>query len=214
MRARFLSGAASGAGLVFITIVFMTIVLVIMGYSSIAWANQGTRAVQESVVRNQKFYYLDGKGTEFIAHMDALLLNAQMLTNEYIESGAYAGLTHPHVQLPMQTFIREGSASAANSTEFLNQVIEMVFFLYADRELEALSEVYSDVVITVAREYTNDFENVRALIADITFTHPQAYNLHLSITVSVNSYNAFRHEIGEGNTATRYRITSWRLWQS
>ena len=211
MRARFLSGAVGGA--IFIVIIFMSIVLVGMGYSSITVANQGIRTAEESVLYNQKFYYLDGRGAEFIAHMDTLLLNAQNLTNEYIESGAYAGLTHPHLQLPMQTFIREGSA-AANRAVFLDSAVEMLFFFYADRELEALAEVYPDAVITATSEYISDFENVRALIADITFTHPEAHNLHLSITVSVNSYNAFRHEIGTGNAATRYRITSWRLWSS
>jgi len=211
MRIRFLSGAAGGA--VFITIIFMTIVLVGMGYSSIAAASQGVKEAQESTLDNQNFYYLDGRGAEFMAHLDALLLNAQNLTNEYIESGAYAGLTHPHIQLSMQTFIREGSA-AANRAEFMDSVIEMLFFLYADRELEALSEVYPDVIITATREYIGEFDNVRALIADITITHPETHDLHLSITVSVNSYNSYRQEIGAGNAATRYRITSWRLWRS
>jgi len=212
MRVRFLSGTMSGA--IFAVIVFMAVTLAAMGYSSIADANRSVRATEESVLRNQKFYYLDGMGVEFIAHLDTLLLNAQKLTNEYIESGAYTGLTHPHLQLQVQTFIREGTAAATNRTEFLDSIIEMLFFFYADRELEALTDIYSDVVITATREYINDFENVRALIADITITHPEAHNLHLSITVSVNNYNAFRQEQAAGNAAMRYRITSWRLWQS
>jgi len=212
MRARFLSGTAGGA--VFIIIVLMAATLAVMGYSSIEIANRSVRVTEESVARNQKFYYLDGMGVEFVAHMDTLLLNAQKLTNEYIESGSYTGLTHPHLQLSMQTFIREGSAAATNRTEFLDSITEMLFFLYANRELESLAGVYSDVVITTTREYINDFENVRALIADITLTHPEAHNLHLSITVSVNSYNVFRQEQVAGDTSARYRITSWRLWQS
>ena len=213
MRAKSLSGAANGA--VFIVIMLMAVTLSVIGYSSIAEANRSVRAAEERVANNQKFYYLDGMGVEFIAHMDALLLNAQELTNEYIESGAYTALTHPHLQLSMQTFIREGNTAATNQAEFLDSIIDMLFFLYADKELEALTQLYSDVVITATREYINDdFDNVRALIADITITHPEAHDLHLSITVSVNSYNAFRQEQSVGNTATRYRITSWRLWHS
>jgi len=211
MRIKFLSGALSGA--IFIVIIFMLIILAAMGYSGMMATNANLSASAESIEHNQKFYYLDGEGLKFIAHMDTLLLNAQNLTNEYIGSGAYTRLTHPDLPLSMQTFIREGYSDGGGA--FLEQVIEMLFLFYADRELEGLREIYPSVVITAPSEYANGFDNVRSLFADITITHPQVYNFHLSITVGVNSYNEFRYEHRAGNTfATRYRITSWRLWES
>jgi len=213
MRIKFLSGALSGV--IYILIIFAAIALLTMGYFSITASSVGIRAANESLEQNRKFYYLDGRGHEFIAHMDALLLSAQNLTNEYIESESYRRLTHPDLPLPMQTFIREGYNSASNSAAFLEQVIETLFFFYADRELERLRDTYPDVILTVPGEYANDFFNVRGLLGDITLTHPHTHDLHLSITVSVVNYNTFRAAQSVGNTgASRYRITSWRLWQN
>ena len=212
MRIKFFSGALSGA--VSIVIIFATIVIVAMGYFSIAAGNISAVQSNEVLDWNRKFHYLDGRGHEFLAHMDTFLLRAQNLTNEYIESGSYRRLTHPDLPLEMQTFIREGH-TADGSEAFFEQIIEMLFFFYADRELEQLREIYPSVIITVPSEYANGFVNVRGLLGDITLTHPQAQEMHLSIVVSVVNYNTFRAAQRAGNTdATRYRITSWRLWES
>jgi len=211
MRIRFLSGMTSGV--VFIVIVFMTIVLAFLGYSSMTVTNENVRLAEQSALQGQKFYYLDGMGVEFIAHMDAILLDAQNLTNKYITSGSYRNLTHPDLPLPKQTFIREGHA-AGNEAAFLEPIIDILFFFYAERELERLRSVYPSVVITAPSEYLNGFDNIRSLLADITLTHPEAQNMHLSITLSVINYNVFREDAATSNVGSRFRITSWRLWES
>ena len=209
MRVKFLPSAFSGV--MFIIVIFMTIVMSAMVYSSMSAAGRNVSAAMQAAKQQREFHQLDGLGVEFLAHMDTALLNAQMLTNEYIESGAYQNLTHPDFSLYMQTFIRESSSGAA----FLEQAREMLFFAYADMEFERLREMYPGVVITGVRDEENGFENVRSLFTDITLTHPENRSLHLSITISVIGYNAFLTEQNAGNTdATRYRITAWRVWES
>ena len=209
MRIRFLKSAFSG--ILFIIVILMTIAMGAMVYSSMSAASSNISASRKAITRQHEFHYLDGLGAEFIAHMDTALLNAQRLTNEYIESESYNRLTHPDFTLDKQTFIREGSNDAA----FLEQVSEMLFFAYADRELDKLRDIYHGVVITVIRDEEHGFESVRSLFTDITLTHPENKGLHLSITASVGSYNTFRIEQSLGNNeATRFRITAWRLWES
>jgi len=212
MRIRFLSGITSG--MIFIIIVFMTIALAFLGYSSMTIARESVRLAEQSAMRNQTFYYLDGMGVEFIAHMDAILLDAQNLTNEYIISGSYRDLTHPDLSLAKQTFIREGFGAAGDGAAFLEPIIDTLFFFYAQRELERLRSVYPSVVITAPYEYLNGFDNIHSLLADITLTHHEAQTMHLSITLSVINYNVFSEDAADGNVSSRVRITSWRLWES
>jgi len=211
MKIRFLTGAASGV--VFIVIMLMVSVLVVIGMSSATQSDRGALAAQESLRRSQEMYYLDGVGVEFLAHFDAILLDAQRLTNEYIESGAYRHLTHPDFPVIKQTYIREGHRTAANEREFLDTVGQMLFFYYADRELAEIQAHYPGVVITAPSEYMDGFYNIHGLLAYITLTHPTAQDLHLSISLVVNS-NTLRNEYEQGDAnQARYRITSWRFWR-
>jgi len=187
-----------------------------MGFLSVLSGQDNIKLSNTMLDWNVKFYYLDGRGAEFIAHVDKLLLNAQTRAAGYFESEAQHRFTHPDLPVYIQTFIREGYSAAQGSEAFVNQILDMLFFLYADRELERLIDFYPGVIITAPREYINDvFSNAHALICDITLTHPESLDFHLSITVSVNSYTAFRQDLQSGNTAaTRFRITGWRWWQS
>jgi len=194
-----------------ILIVLMMIVLVSIGYFAITVASANTRLGIVTLDWNRNFYYLDGQGERFIAHMDTLLLEAQRLANGYFENGFQHRFTHEDLPVEIQTLIREGYGAAANRAAFVEETIDMLFFFYADRELSRLSEIYPGVIISALGD---DF-NVRGIICDITLVHPEVPEYHLSITVSVLSHSAFRHEHRMGNTdATRYRITGWLKWQT
>jgi len=198
-----------------ILIILMMVVLVSMGYFALATASANTRLSAVAADWKSNFFYLDGQGKKFTAHVDGLLLLAQESANEYFTSESYRNFTHPDLTLEMQTFIREGYESANDQEAFVEEVINMLFFLYADRELLKLSEVYPDVVVSALRDVEGDFDVVLGLVSDITLTHPLSPDFHLSITLSVNSYSSFRAAHRAGNTrATRYRVTGWLQWQS
>ena len=198
------SGSAS------ILIVLMMIVLVSMGYFAIATANANSRLGDAAFLQNRKFYYLDGQGRRFVAHVDTLLLEAQRLANYYFESGSQRNFTHADLPVEMQTLIREGYGAAANRADFVEEIIDRLFFFYAAKELARLNEFYPGAVVTVLGE---DF-NIMGILCDINLTHPLMAEYNLSITLSVLSHRDFRAEYKMGNTeAARYRITGWLKWQ-
>lgn len=209
---RALAGEGGSAS---VLIILMMVLLISMGYFAIASAVANTRHSAGAAEWKSNFFYLDGQGEEFIAHVDRLLLSAQESANEYFLTGAYRNFTHPDLVLEKQTFIQEGFANTAGREAFLEQVIDMLFFFYAERELRRLSDIYPGAVVSVLESDENSFVTVRGLICDITLTHPRSPGFHLSITVSVNSHSAFREEHRWGSReASRYRITGWLQWQS
>lgn len=200
-----------------ILIILIMIVLVSMGYATISAATANTRLSGLAADWNRRFFYLDGEGEKFIAHVDRLLLNAQNYTNEYFYDEAYRRFTHPDFAVEKQTFIRDNYDRTLSYEAFVEETMDMLFFFYADREFERLSEIYPGVVISTlrARHEDSGLDFVRGIICDITLNHPDSPDFHLSITLSVNSHSDFRGLQRMGNsTASRYRITSWLQWQS
>ncbi|MCL2565993.1 MAG: hypothetical protein FWE24_09335 [Defluviitaleaceae bacterium] len=197
-----------------ILIVLMMIVLVSIGYFTIAAANANARLGSAALEWNRNFYYLDGQGERFVAYVDALLLEAQRLANEYFESGSQTNFTHDDLPVEVQTGIREGYNAAGNNRArliFVEETIDMLFFFYAEQTLTRLNEFYPGAVVSVLGE---EFD-IRGIVCDITLIHPNAPEYNLSITLNVLSHSDFRNEYRLGNTgAARYRITGWLKWQS
>ena len=193
-----------------VLVILMMIVLVSLGYFAIASANSNIKLSNNSQDWGKKYYYLDGEAEAFTAHVDSLLFNAQLLTNDYFDTRQYLELTHPDLPLPMHMVITDGYEDAWDKEFFLEESMDTLFYFYADKELAKLSNTYPNAVVSCLR----DGDYVWGIICDITLDHMESPDYHLNVSVSVNSYSSYRYDQVNGTATRRYRITEWNQWQN
>jgi len=194
-----------------VLVILMMIVLVSLGYFAIASANSNIKLSNNSMEWSGKYYHLDGEAEAFAAHVDNLLLNAQLLTNDYFDTGQYLEFTHPDLPLEMHMVITEGYKEARDKEYFLEESVDTIFYFYADKELAKLTDAYSSAVVSCLK----DGDYVRGIICDITLDHSESPDFHLNVSLAVNSYSSYRYEHMEGNvSAKRYKVSGWSQWQN
>ena len=194
-----------------VLVILMMIVLVSLGYFAIASANSNIKLSNNAQDWSKKYYHLDGEAEVFTAHVDELLLNAQLLTNEYFETQQYLELTHPELPLEMHMVITGGYEDAWDKDFFIEQSLDTIFFFYADKELEKLSLTYPSAVVSCLR----DGDYVLGIICNVTLDHEESLEYHLNVSLSVNGYSSYKYDHINGNTATkRYKVTEWNQWQN
>ena len=203
--------AADEDGSTSVLVILMMIVLVSLGYFAIASANSNIKLSNNSLDWGKKYYYLDGEAEEFAAHVDGLLFNAQLLTNDYFDTRQYMELTHPDLPLDMHMVITGGYEDAWDKEMFLEQSTDTIFYFYADRELAKLTETYPGAVVSCLR----DGDYVLGIICDVTLDHVESPDYHLNVSLSVNSYSSYRYDQLSGvTTSKRYRVSDWSQWQN
>lgn len=197
-----------------VLVILMMIVLVTLGSFAIASATSNIKLSRTSANWNKLYYELDSLGEKYLSDVDACLYRAEMNAISYINNKEYEGLTHKELPIELHMAIRGIMDEPQNIDLAYYNVLNIVYYYYADIYIKELSEQYPKNVISSLP----DGVKISAIITDIILISPKEPDYYLNVSLEVKPLDyTFHNEAGNlsynKSDSLRYSVISWQQAQ-
>ncbi|HAQ41521.1 hypothetical protein [Anaeropeptidivorans aminofermentans] len=197
-----------------VLVILMMIVLVTLGSFAIASANSNIKLSKTSANWNKLYYELDSLGEKYLSDIDACLYRAEINAISYINNEEYEELTHKDLPIELHIAAREMMEEPQNIDLAYYNVLNLVYYYYADTYIKELSEKYPENVISSLP----DGAKISAIITDIILISPEEPDYYLNVSLEIRPLDyAFSNEGGNltyrKSDSLRYSVISWQQAQ-